>query len=335
MLLFSTGFLLTFLVLELIISGTHIVDKSVNDVYDDIGRGRRANKFYVMFNEGFSLGRFNRYRYMGPAYPKQKMDNTIRIALLGDSFVEGFQVFDRNHFRKILEENLSKKLNREIEVLNFGRSGFDIGDMYAYNQTFVSEFNPDFSLYFISNEDLHPLFRDPLRMKVRIKEDSLLVVKEYPKNYINIYNKTKYLIQYSSIMNMLNNARKSAKEQRILAILLDKLYPIKNQNTLQTEQNNTFQLPEITHRILENLNPAKDIVINRDSKDLPEQIHIKIKEENLILLDLRDSLNILKKQGIDPYYWEATGKIGHWNHKAHKVVGTYIANEITNIINNN
>ena len=62
----------TFLLLELYLSSTHIVDPAYNEMYNDIGRGRRANFKYIMFNEGFTIGEFNGNRYLGPNYPKEK-----------------------------------------------------------------------------------------------------------------------------------------------------------------------------------------------------------------------------------------------------------------------
>jgi lysophospholipase L1-like esterase len=290
-----------------------------------------------MFNEGFSIGRFNKFRYMGPGYPKQKGENTIRIALLGDSFVEGFQVFDRNHFRYFLENELSKKLNKKVEVLNFGRSGFDIGDMYAYNQTFVKEFNPDFSLYFVSNNDLMPQFSDPLRMKVRIEKDSLLIVKGYPEDYIQLFNKTKYLVQYSAIFNMLNNGYKLIKRNEHLPVIFDKFYTVtqssENEN-IGYNNDSTFYLPKIATEIVKRFDPSRDIIINRDLYPLPSNLISLINDYSIHCIDMRDTLDYLQANGIDPYYWEATNKKGHWNHKAHIAVGHYVALKLNEIISN-
>jgi len=225
--LFLVSLLLSLALLDVFIDITGISDKSYNDVYDDIGRGRRAGVEFTIFGEGFSIGSFNQYRYLGPGYGQEKPVNTIRIALLGDSFVEGFQVFDRSHFRRILEEELEDKGLNNIQILNFGRSGFDIGDMYAYNERFVKTFNPDISLFFISGGDLKPLFNDPLRLKVYHINDSLQIKEDFPPNYIIAFNRLKWLIQNSTIFNMLNNGRKLAMEEGMLKILLDKLYPYK------------------------------------------------------------------------------------------------------------
>jgi len=329
---FGLAFVLTLFLLEVFIQTTHIVEKSYNDVYEDIGRGRRANFSYMMFTEGFSIGRFNQYRYLGPDYPPEKDTEVLRIALLGDSYVEGFQVFDRHHFRVVLEEKLSEKLNKKVEVLNFGRSGFDIGDMYAYKKAFVEEFSPDYTLLFVSNADFYPQFTDPLRLKVRINSDSLLVEKGFPKSYIQLYNKTKMLIQHSSLLNMLNNGRKTINSQGLLPILLEKFYPAGKSEKESTPGSINQSIPEITARIFEEFDTSNYIIVNRDAERMePEQRNLIFKNY-LQYIDLRDTLDILVKSGHDPHYWKATKKLGHWNHEAHQAVGEFLADELMKFI---
>lgn len=321
---FLLSFSISMVVLEFFISTTFIAEQSNNDIYNDIGRGRRAGFEYVKFGEGFSAGQFNEFRYMGPGYSFKKKPGTLRIALLGDSYVEGFQVFERNHFRKILEEELKRKLNQNVEVLNFGRSGFDIADMYCYNESFVSDFNPDLSLYFISNADLSPETTDPLQLKLIYENDSLFVVKDFSASYIQVYNKTKWFIQYSSILNMLNNCRKIANAEGILPILLDKLYPV---TANQSQSVGEFKIPTITSEILNHLN-TNDIIINRDYNKLDGEFVDSIKSNKLVLIDLSDTLQYMKGNGVDPNYWEATKKYGHWNQSGHKAVAIFIADRL-------
>lgn len=320
--------------MELFIKSTHIVEQSYNDVYEDIGRGRRAGMFYIMFNEGFSIGQFNQHRYLGPNYAPAKDSSVLRIALLGDSYVEGFQVFDRHHFRAILEKQLSEKLKHKVEILNFGRSGFDIGDMYAYNQTFVKEFSPDYSLFFVSNADFYPQFTDPLRLKVRVDNDSLMVEKGYPESYIQLYDKTKIFIQHSNILNMLNNDKKTIKSQGFLPLMLEKFYPFGQEEIDSSHYIFNTQIPDITKKIFESLDVCKTIVVNRDAIPLQVQKMALVENNQLLFINLTDTLNVLIENGIDPHYWKATNKHGHWNHEAHKAVGAFLAEKLSAIIEN-
>ena len=66
---------------------------------------------------------------------KNKSANVLRIALIGDSYIEGFQLFERHHFKTYLEQKLSQKLKKKVEVLNFGIGGADLRGMYLrYDQ---------------------------------------------------------------------------------------------------------------------------------------------------------------------------------------------------------
>lgn len=108
--------------------------------------------------------------------PSKKNENIIRIALLGDSFVESFQIFERDYFGEIAENYLEIIYSeKQFEFLNFGRSGFDIADIYAYQKILVEKFNPDFTLYMVSNGDLEPHYSDPLRPRTFIENDSLII----------------------------------------------------------------------------------------------------------------------------------------------------------------
>jgi len=153
--LFSISFLLIILLLDIFAQTAYIETKSPTDFTNEYGRCRKANMDYVFFNEGFSMGSFNEGRYLNSFYPKEKPDNTIRIAALGDSYVEGFQVFERNHFLKLTEEKLNGNLKDSVQVMNFGRSGFDFGDMYAYYDRIVKDYDCDIILFFVSNADLN------------------------------------------------------------------------------------------------------------------------------------------------------------------------------------
>ena len=57
-----------------------------------------------------------------------------------------------------------------------------------------------------------------------------------------------------------------------------------------------------------------------------------IRRLGLHVIDPAPALRKLEQNGINPHYWKATNKIGHWNHPANKEVGEYLANELVKII---
>ena len=56
------------------------------------GSVMKPNANAVFVNEGFRLAKVNEYGYLGPSYPPEKEQGTVRIVLIGDSFVAGREV---------------------------------------------------------------------------------------------------------------------------------------------------------------------------------------------------------------------------------------------------
>ena len=234
---FVFSFILSMFVLELFVHTAQIEGTSPTDFDELIGRKRRANLDFTFFNEGFSMGAVNKYSYLGPPNNPEKPDGTLRLAFLGDSFVESFQLFRRDQFYQVLIDELSEKLAVNVEVLNFGRSGFDLADMYAYQHRLVSQFNPDFVFYFLSTADLSCTQTDPLIPKVIIKSDSLVVTNDLmPKSYLSTFNKTKVFTQNSSILSMANNCRKLVLAGKFWPKMLDRFYlPTKSAESVHSQ----------------------------------------------------------------------------------------------------
>lgn len=335
--LFGISFIVIFLISEVFIRTAHISSVLFNDFYEDIGRGRRRNLDYVIFNEGFGIGRFNQYRYIGEPRPPNKNGNGIRCILMGDSHVESFQIFERDYFGVIAEHYLEEKFpDRKFEFLNFGRSGFDIADMYAYQKTFANNFNPDFILYIISDEDLEPGYSDPLRPKTIVENDSLKISFIFDHKYVKKFENTKFLFHHSTILNMIANGRKKISSTPIFSILLDKIYlwliPNKSVITLSPESNGTYKINPVTEKIIKSLDSDKVIIVNSGLQALPGEFRGLCADCGLMYFDLGGKLLRMKEMGNDPNIWNNSKISGHWNHKAHKVIGEELGIMISNII---
>jgi hypothetical protein len=86
-----------------------------------------------------------------------KDPGVFRIAVLGDSFAEALQVDISRTFWKLLERslNVSYCLNRPVEVLNFGVSGFGTAQEYLALKNFAAPFQPDLVLLaFLTGNDI-------------------------------------------------------------------------------------------------------------------------------------------------------------------------------------
>lgn len=75
----------------------------------------------------------------------EKPDNTIRIAVIGDSFVEALQVDVQDRATELLEKSLHEAYpDREFEVMNFGVSNYSLGQMALVYENEVAQFEPDY-----------------------------------------------------------------------------------------------------------------------------------------------------------------------------------------------
>jgi hypothetical protein len=120
---------------------------------------------------GYSLwpGAEGRYRREGAAYvrinsdglrdrehAKQKPANTLRIAVVGDSYAEAFQVEREQAFWSVLERRLREcpaLAGRGVEVINFGVSGYGTAQELLTLREKVWDYSPDVVLLAVTTNN--------------------------------------------------------------------------------------------------------------------------------------------------------------------------------------
>ncbi len=327
------------LLLEAYIRGGRIESTLNTDVDPDVGRIRLANAQYIFYNEGMSIGEFNKYGYIGPAYSPQKSANTIRIALLGDSYTEGLYMAEERHFRALLERALQEKHpEKTVQLLNFGRSGFDLSDMYAYEKNFVSKFNPDLVLYLINPFDFIQRNTDPLVPHWYLENDSLKLNMKFTEGSDHkSYQLVKGLLQRSALLQMLKNAYNLAKTDQVTSIVLDKLAPAPKDELNQFKENYRFEediaTQEVSRRIMQQLSSRPDvIVINRDQNPWTSELIRWSGVKSMRFIDLGPLFVRLRKEGHETRYWKSTNQHGHWNVKTQEYVTTFLLDKLDPIV---
>lgn len=106
--------------------------------------------------EGESFVKINSDGLRDVEHSKQKPANTLRIAVIGDSYAEAFQVPMEQAFWKLAENNLKScsKLNGQtIEVINFGVSGYGTAQQLITLQRQVFEYSPDVVLLAVTTNN--------------------------------------------------------------------------------------------------------------------------------------------------------------------------------------
>ncbi len=121
----------------------------------------------------------NSFGYRGWSTTLEKPANTLRIAILGDSFIEALQVEEREMLGNVLMEKLNAKTTgTRYEVLSFGVSGYGTAQEYLMYERDVRRFDPDVVvLLFTSGNDIrnnHPqLEREPSKPYFLLNNDDL------------------------------------------------------------------------------------------------------------------------------------------------------------------
>jgi lysophospholipase L1-like esterase len=320
---FSVGVLAMVFITELLFRATRSVTPAFNQVDEQLGRSRRPGLFWVVFNEGFSMGRFNRYGYNGPGYPLEKGKDVVRVALLGDSYVEGYQVFDRHHFRSVLEEHLNSHLPDSVEVLNFGRNGFNFKNIYVYHHNLVEQFDPDFTVIFLSANDLGREHTDHLLPAV-VVSDSVLQIVHAPGRLMKRYRALEKLTHHAYLLNMLNSARKQAASVSVAEILLDKFYSGLHRDP-PDDATAGFYFSLTERLILHELAAGKRLLIADTDNTLPAQFKSLCLSLGVPVIPVGE---IVERRAPAGHYWAVTGETGHWNHDAHNVVANVLRHAI-------
>jgi hypothetical protein len=102
---------------------------------------------WVHTTEGFAHIRTNKYGFRDDEWSVKKPDATVRIAVLGDSFVEANQIEKSKRLTELLEARLGKHPlfeGQNVEVMNFGMSGYGTAQELMTFRHEVKKFKPDY-----------------------------------------------------------------------------------------------------------------------------------------------------------------------------------------------
>ena len=87
----------------------------------------------------------NSHGFRDRTWALHKPPSTIRIAVLGDSFVEALQVPEDETATRLLEQELTARFpGRRFETMNFGVSNYSFAQYLMVYEKYVRPFKPDF-----------------------------------------------------------------------------------------------------------------------------------------------------------------------------------------------
>jgi hypothetical protein len=144
---FAIAVLSVLLLLTAIESGLAVSKFNVPDTMRYIpGKGTTyiPHAYYRHTKEGFSEGRFNSHGFRDYERTYEKPADVFRIVVLGDSYIEAFQVQLEHAFTAQLENLLNAHpSSKRFEVISLGQSGSGTADEYIRYLNFGLAYDPD------------------------------------------------------------------------------------------------------------------------------------------------------------------------------------------------
>lgn len=123
----------------------------------ELGWSFRPNVSGWSTHENTAYVRINRLGFRGADWSEQPPPNGLRIAVLGDSFVDATNLAEEQSFTGMIETHLAACpafRNDRVELLNFGVSGYGTAQQYLLLQQKIASFHPNVVLlaFYIGND---------------------------------------------------------------------------------------------------------------------------------------------------------------------------------------
>jgi lysophospholipase L1-like esterase len=135
--------LILLVALEGIFALAHIGEEEMVEPSPEVGFTHIPHKLITFRSEGYSQGRTNSLGLRDAERPLNKPAGVTRIAVLGDSMAEAFQVPIEQTFARLLERALNQHAAGRFEVLNFGMSSYStVQELYQFKRQ-VERYRPD------------------------------------------------------------------------------------------------------------------------------------------------------------------------------------------------
>lgn len=292
-----------------------------------LGSTYKPNADVHISKEGFYLGKTNAYGFIGDVENYSK--NNFNIAFYGDSFTEAFQLFELYNFTSITEIKLNKMQPLKVDVLNFGISNVLLKDIYIRKKMLGSKFDINLNVYFVDNIQFVDFPEGILNsLDLRIEKGKINVVESSSMSY-SIYKKIQFIVDESSYANLFLDLYLFHKRGLAYQNIFDKFIQNKGSTIFDTRivSENIFEeMPMINSKILAELEKENTVFIFKESID-PEVEKLLLKHQ-IPFFETKRTLDSIRDNGINPYYWERTQTMGHFNYAAHEKLASFMTGVI-------
>lgn len=343
---FMVGFALTELALRIFFPKQTTLKFYDNDIFGSALVPNQKGRFVPQTKEYSSWVEVNSHGWPDVEHSYEKKEGIYRILILGDSFVENFQVpFEKRFFRQIRD-----KLGQKYEIIALGRGNTGLAQQYLILENYAVRYQPDLviQLFYTGNDIKNNSFvlqNDPYLPYFKLDNNNNLVKIPQVKKSERTLARVKEFLKKSKIIELTLSARQKTLEQKAnvqFGYPLD--YHVYNQDYSQDYQKAwqvTYKLLLESKRQVENVN-SKYLLITFPGSEVVEKKKIESLYQTYPLmqaanLDLEKPNKLLsgfcQKEKIDcrflvlpegTYFW----KDGHWNQKGTDFVAEFIVNNL-------
>ncbi|MBX9880288.1 MAG: SGNH/GDSL hydrolase family protein [Candidatus Obscuribacterales bacterium] len=188
------------LFVEMILFMAGLGEEEMFKLDPDLGSKHMVNKRITWRSEGYAVSYLDADGMREPGLTIAKPANTYRIALLGDSMVEGFQVPIEKTFGQLLNKELTTS-DKKVQVLNFGTSGYSTAQEYVQLKKQVMKYKPDLVLLGYNSRDIFENWSAPDQVITNLRPVALhlpggkLIIDTSPVTLWMNSKRAKFLMQ--------------------------------------------------------------------------------------------------------------------------------------------
>ncbi len=301
-----------------------------------LGYHRVPGADIVFYSDGMRVDRVNEQGLLGPAVPYARTPGVPRVAIVGDSYVEGLLLPGDRTLRGRLERDLSERLGRPVEVINLGFSAFRYMDFWQVVERLVPRWSPDLVLVVVRGASLLEDAR-AFGPHFRLEGDSVVVDRSFAHTRRFQFHAHAGRLRSLSLYALayrLDRLVSGGPEWWIPCVFRKASRPIGwIRRHVFHKADHVYRHPldpKLVRRVLddyrqwnERRGPGRIVIV--DAGDLPDDVRAAIDEREIPRIDVGPALERLRAKGIDPTWWGAIGRHGHWNDAGLEAVSRAIA----------
>jgi len=301
-----------------------------------LGYARIPGASVVYYSDGMRIDRVNWAGLLGPNVAKARKAGVLRVALVGDSFVEGLQLPDPATVRGILERSLRERTGAPVQVIDLGFKAFHFMDFWLVARTLAREWAPDVTLITLRGASF---VQDPRRLGpwYYLSGDSIGIDRSFIHSRRYIVGERLSALRRFGLYSLCFRAQwnfaggwwktfvfgKAARWVGLVERRFFREQPGKAPVTLDRE---------LVNRVLDdyarwNQEGSLRIVLV-DGGDVDPATIDAARRRGLPMIRVGSALDALRARGIDPNFWKAVGFDEHWNAAGQRAVARELARSL-------